>query len=62
MNQALWLLLALCAAPIVLRPLTTPGASLQQRYVVVALILGAVLMWFGWCEFDDWTFHGPPAR
>ncbi|GDY00677.1 hypothetical protein LBMAG49_00060 [Planctomycetota bacterium] len=42
-----------------LRPLTTPGASLQQRYVVVALILGAVLMWTEWRCDSEWADSDP---
>jgi hypothetical protein len=44
----LWGLLTLAAwscAPIVIRPLTTTGITLQQRYAAGALILGSGLAW-----------------
>jgi len=43
LTLALW-----TTAPIKIRPLTTPGVTLQQRYAVVALILGAGLAWLVW--------------
>jgi hypothetical protein len=43
---AFLLLLLWCAAPVFLRPLTTPGVSIQQRYAVGGLILGAGVTWF----------------
>ena len=47
--QELLLLAAWCIAPIVIRPLTTPGVSVQKRYAVTSLILGSGLAWFLWC-------------
>ena len=41
----LLLLLAVAVSLIVLRPLTTPNASMRQRYAVVGFILGAGLVW-----------------
>jgi len=42
-------------APILMRPLTTPGVTPQQRYAVGALILGAGLAWLVWLRetLDD---------
>lgn len=45
----LLLLAAWCIAPIVIRPLTTAGVSVQQRYAVTGMILGAGVGWFMWC-------------
>ena len=42
----LLLLLAVAVSLIVLRPLTTPNASMRQRYAVVGFILGAGLVWY----------------
>jgi len=47
--KELLLLAAWCIAPIVIRPLTTPGVSVQKRYAVTSLILGSGLAWFLWC-------------
>lgn len=33
-------------APVALRPLTTPGVSVQRRYAVGALLVGAHVAWF----------------
>ena len=55
----LLLLAAWCIAPIVVRPLTTPGVSVQQRYAVSGLILGAGVAWFLWCA-EELTSR--PAR
>lgn len=54
----LLLLVAWCIAPIVLRPLQTPGVSLQQRYAVTGMILGAGVAWFMWCA----EMLGPSKR
>jgi hypothetical protein len=35
-------------APLVLRPLSTPGITIQQRYAVIALVMGAGLSWLIW--------------
>ena len=57
----LLLLLAVVVSLIVLRPLTTPNASMRQRYAVVGFILGAGLVW---ClcilkALDDWGGPDP---
>ena len=57
----LLLLAAWCIAPIVVRPLTTPGVSVQQRYAVTSLILGSGVAWFMWCAetLPHWNSDRP---
>jgi len=56
----LLLLAAWCIAPIVIRPLTTAGVSVQQRYAVTGMILGAGVAWFMWCAdiLSNWERPG----
>lgn len=55
LTLALW-----TAAPLVMRPLTTSGATPQQRYAVSALTLGAGVVWAVWVResLDDQSPSG----